>query len=128
MVENDDQLFVFGDGSDANHFQIGFSTKALLAHIKTAQVYHIDCTFKVIKYFYPLLVFGCTYIDGKFHPISFMITSHEETKYFNHFFKPFNLIAKEVYSLIFNPRYIWFQMHAEHVLKVLNSCMHFVSY
>jgi hypothetical protein len=110
LVENDDQLFVFGDnsgdGSDTNHFQMGFTSKALLSHIKTAQVYHIDCTYKVIKYFYPLLVFGCTDIDGKFHPISFMITSHEETKDFSHFFESLNLIAKEIYDINFNPKYI----------------------
>jgi hypothetical protein len=38
LVENDDQLFVYGDGSDTNIFQMGFTSKALLSHIKTAQV------------------------------------------------------------------------------------------
>ena len=91
------ELFVFGeqigDGSEEDHFHLGFTSEKLIKNMVVFNnngTYHIDCTYKIIKYMYPLIVFGFTDITRKFFPIAFMLTSHETTEDFNHFFE--NLI------------------------------------
>ena len=52
----DHRLFTFGvqlgDGSDAEHFHLGMTSKTLLENITRASgnTYAFDCTYKVIKY------------------------------------------------------------------------------
>ena len=47
-------MFVFGekelgDGSDENHFHLGFSTINLMKNIVITELFHIDCTYKIKK-------------------------------------------------------------------------------
>lgn len=48
-------------------------------------MFHIDCTYKIVKYGYPLIVFGTTDLKRKFYPIAYMLTSHEQQKDFDYF-------------------------------------------
>lgn len=57
-------------------------------------VFHIDCTYKIIKYNYPLIVFGFTDIRRQFFPIVFMQTSHEKKRDFVYFFNNLLKICK----------------------------------
>lgn len=84
-----------GDGSDASHFHLGITTKNLLKNIEICGMFHLDCTYKVLKYGFPLIVYGVTDITRKFHPISFMITSHEQENDFTHFWKSMLLVCSQ---------------------------------
>lgn len=59
---SDDEMFFFGanfgDGSDSNHFQLGFTSKALLKRLNYCNVLHMDATYKIVKYCFPLIVYG----------------------------------------------------------------------
>ena len=92
---NEFELIIFGDemgnGSDQSHFHLGFTTAKLLLRIKCLSdgCYHIDATYKIVKYSYPLIVFGFSDRSRKFYPIAFMFTSHEEVRDYEHFFDSF---------------------------------------
>jgi hypothetical protein len=109
-VENDDELFVFGgkfgNGADDDHFQIGFTSIVLLERIFISIIFRIDCTYKIIKYFYPVIVFGITDINHKFFPIAFMITSHETEADFKWYFNTLKDLIYDVFSYKFEPQYI----------------------
>lgn len=71
----DDELLVFcekfGIGTDDDHFSLGFSSRKLIKRIEDFEVnekgvYHIDLTYKIVKYNYPLLVFGFKDVQRKF--------------------------------------------------------------
>jgi hypothetical protein len=85
-----------GNGTDESHFNICFSTLKLLKRLENIGMFHVDCTYKIIKYFYPLLVFGITDYDRHFHPIAFMVTSHETEEDFKYFFVSLNTIANDL--------------------------------
>ena len=51
---------VIGNGTDKSHFNACFSSLKLLQKLDNIGQFHVDCTYKIIKYFYPLLVFGIT--------------------------------------------------------------------
>ena len=70
-----------GDGSDDAHFQLGFTSRTLLQKLLLLGMFHLDATYKIIRYFYPVIIFVI-----KFFPIVFMITSHEKTVDYIHFF------------------------------------------
>ena len=46
------------------------TSKKLLSYLDRKGVYHIDCTYKLIKNGFP--VFGVTDLHGRFHPLSFI--------------------------------------------------------
>jgi hypothetical protein len=48
-----------------------------MSNIEKSGVHHIDGTYKITTYGFPLVIYGVTDICGIFHPIAFMITSHE---------------------------------------------------
>jgi hypothetical protein len=59
-----------GDGRDDNPFRLAFTSYKLLQTIQEYDannrgVYHLDCTYKIVKYNYPLLVFGFTDLDSR---------------------------------------------------------------
>ena len=85
--KDDDCMFFFdemlNDGSDDNYFQLGF---------------HIDATYKLIKYFYPLIVF--TDLNHKFYPIAFMITSHEIAVDYVNFFSKLKEVSFKLIEMI----------------------------
>ena len=47
------------------------------ANVDKKGVHHIDATYKITTYEFPLIVYGVSDSVGKFHPVSFMISSHE---------------------------------------------------
>ena len=67
-------------------------------------MFHLDCTYKIIKYNFPLLIFGCTDIRRKFRPIAFAFISHEQEEDFTHFFTNLNKVAEalRMYILTFH--------------------------
>jgi hypothetical protein len=86
-----DKLFVFGEhlgsGSDDDHFYLGFTTLNLLKRIEYSNyLFHIDATYKIIKYLFPLVIFGFTDISRKFHVVAYMFVSHEQETDYQHFF------------------------------------------
>ena len=79
-VTTDDALFTFGielgDGSDQNHFHLGFTSVKLIKQIEEFQnrvCYHIDATYKIVKYLYRLIVFGFSNIQRQFFPTAFVL-------------------------------------------------------
>ncbi len=46
---------VFGDGTDENHVHLGITSKSLLENIHKSDIFHIDTTYKIIKYNFPLI-------------------------------------------------------------------------
>ena len=67
------------------------TNKKLLRLINQGRIFHLDCTYKIIKYFYPVIIFGCTDIDQRFYPICIMVKSHEQESDFIKFFESLNL-------------------------------------
>jgi hypothetical protein len=107
---SDEEAFVFGckldDGTDKDHFQLGITSHKLLSRLKEGQLFHLDATYKIIKYFYLVILFGSTDINRVFFPICFIITSHEKTSNFIHFFESLNAIAQKCLDFGFQPRFI----------------------
>ena len=107
-----DELFVFGlrigDGSDDDHFNLCFSSKDLISVASKARMFHLDCTYKILKYMYPLLVFGVTNLQRQFIPVAFMITSHETTNDFTFFFEAFNTVVQNLFEHTFQPDFYTF--------------------
>jgi hypothetical protein len=113
----DDELFYFnvnldkdglpeiGTGKPDNHLAISMSSKKLLNNLQHKGCFHIDCTYKVIKNGFPVLVFGITDRQGHFHPIAFHITSHEEEGDFSNFYNGLIKIAKDL-DIAFEPEFI----------------------
>ena len=50
-------------------------------------MFHLDCTYNIVKYGFPVLVFGWTDLRRKFYPICYFITSHEQEIDFTFFWK-----------------------------------------
>ncbi len=105
VTYNDKGEVVLGNGNDNNHFNLCFTSAKLLERLKLGDTYHIDCTYKIVKYFFPVLVFGITDIDRVFQPIAFMITSHETRNDFEFFFTSLASIASD-FDIVFNPKII----------------------
>ncbi|CAF1014331.1 unnamed protein product [Brachionus calyciflorus] len=86
---DDDEPFYFGEeinnGSDENHFHLGITSKTLLKNMFHGLTFLFDCTYKIVKYGFPLIVFCCSDLEHKFYPILFFITSHEQENDFNFF-------------------------------------------
>ncbi len=84
------QKFFFdkiGNGSDGEHFQIGLTRKTMLSRVELNGMFHLDATYQIVKYNYPLIILGVTDITRKFHPICYMFTSHEQERDYDHFFE-----------------------------------------
>lgn len=93
-----------GDGSDEEHFHLGFSSRKLISRMKEHEamakgVFHLDATYKIVKYNYPLIVLGYTDLKRKFFPVSFMFTSHEKIDDFNHFLTSFIKVDLKLYLI-----------------------------
>jgi hypothetical protein len=85
-----------GDGADENHFSLCVTTKSLMNNIKYAYMFHLDCTYKIVKYNYPLLIFGVTDIRRKFRPVAFAFLSHEQEFDFTNFFICLSILAGRI--------------------------------
>ncbi len=72
-------------------------------HNRTA---HLDCTYKIMTTNYNLLIFGVTDIQGKFHPVAFMIINKECEEDFIHFYSSLIKFCKDEFNFVYEPRYI----------------------
>ncbi len=57
-----------------------------MGNLSLSGVHHIDATYKITTYSYHLIVNGVSDAVGKFHPASFMVTSHETEDDFSLFY------------------------------------------
>ena len=114
---SEERLLVFGvelgNGTDKSHFHLGFTTIKLMLRIKLYKdgCYHIDATYKIVKYSYPLIVFGFSDVSRKFYPVAFMFTSHEETCDYEYFFQSFFTLCTQLeiqlkIQIQFKPKFI----------------------
>ena len=108
----ENQLFTFGneigDGTDEDHFHLGFTSLKLLKNINifvNKGCYHIDATYKIVKYSYPLIVFGFSDQQRQFYPLAFMFTSHEQEADYNHFLGNFKRLCNQ-FDINFQPKFI----------------------
>jgi hypothetical protein len=108
---DEDDLFFFGeklgDGSEEHHFSLGMTCMAMLkGALKTENLFHIDATYKIIKYSYPLIIIGVSDAVHKFFPIAMMLSSHETIVDYTHFFESLNELIKERLDFEFRPKFI----------------------
>ena len=96
LKKSDKNVLFTGEGTDKSHFKARFRSVKLLKKLDNIGMFHVNCTYKIIKYFYPLLALGITDFDHHFHPIAFMVTSHETEEDFKYFFTSLDEIAKEL--------------------------------
>jgi hypothetical protein len=114
----------FGSGNDDSHFHLGITSKALLDNIHKSEIFHLDATYKIIKYGFPLIVFGVTDIRRQFHLIAFMITSHETQIDFAHFLKHLADLCERL-DICLNPKYLVQdadQAMSNAVKSIFNDC------
>ena len=71
-VTRDDEIYAFGenfgDGSESLHFQLGLTSKKMMPRVELIGMFHIDATYKIIKYNFPLIFLGITDMERRFHP------------------------------------------------------------
>ena len=68
-------------------------------------IHHIDGTYKITSYGYPLVVYGISDQCGQFHPGAIMVTSHESEKDFVNLYEGLiNLFDK--FDIEFEPEYL----------------------
>ncbi len=76
-----------GTGTDDDHFYLGFTTLNLLKRIEQSNLfYHIDATYKIIKYLFPLIIFGFTNKSNKSYVVAYMFVPHEQEIDYNYIF------------------------------------------
>lgn len=73
------------EGREEQHFHLGITSRTLLLNVQNGCVFHFDCTYKIVKYGFPVIVFGCTDIRRKLYPICYFVTSHEQECDYNVF-------------------------------------------
>ena len=128
---NDDDFFYFninfdendqpiiGNGSDNSHLNIMVSSKNLLNNLQCIGVNHLDGTYKITTNGFPLVVYGVSDIQGHFHPICFMLTSHETETDFKYFFD--GLIKQaEIMNIEYYPDYI-IKLIKLHLMRLRNA-------
>ena len=94
-----------GDGSDENHLHVCMTSRKLMSNIESNGIHHIDGTYRITVYGFPLIVYGVTDQCGQFHPICYMITSHETEDDFDEFYQGLIELA-EVMDLSYDPEFI----------------------
>lgn len=105
LKKDDNQEIIFGDGSEQDHLNLMVTSKYLLSFLSKRGVFHIDGTYKITSHGYPLVIFGLTDIQGKFHPIVFMITSHETELDFHYLYSGLIQIAHQL-DINHDPKFI----------------------
>ena len=68
-------------------------------------IHHIDGTYRITTHGFPLVVYGLSDQVGRFHPVSFMITSHETIPDFDIFYGGMVDLA-DLFDIEFDPEYI----------------------
>ncbi len=78
---------ILGNGSDNDHFHVHLTSKRLLENLSNNGIHHIDGTYRITTHGFPLVVYGISDQVGRFHPVSFMLTSHETIVDFEDFYQ-----------------------------------------
>ena len=68
-------------------------------------IHHIDGTYRITTHGFPLIVYGISDQVGRFHPVSFMLTSHETQVDFDEFYKGLINLAN-FFNIEYDPEYI----------------------
>ena len=84
------------EGDENNHFHLGITSKQLLKNVYNASTFHFDCTYRIVKYGFPVIVFRFTDLRRKFFPICYFVTSHEQEIDFNFFWTSLFKIANSL--------------------------------
>ena len=83
-----------GVGTEENPFRLYWcSKKALNNWSEFSKTDHLDCTYKILKYGFPVLVDGFTDINREFHPGAFGVQSHEREVDFDHYQQAFKKLC-----------------------------------
>ena len=69
-------------------------------------IYHIDCTYKIEVYRFPVLIFGRSDLAGQFFPMAICLMSHETTKDFAKFYRLLKTILLDLFNLYMKPTFI----------------------
>ena len=83
--------------------------------------FNIDATYKIVKYCYPLIVFGFSDVKRQFFPVAFMFTSHEETGDYVHFYASFKQLCARL-KISFKPKYMMSDA-SKAMLKATKQCL-----
>ena len=67
-----------------------------LTNSKTAVLIIWTPHIKIVKYCYPLIVFGLTDIMRQCIPVAFMFTTHETTDDYNYFFESLKIVCERL--------------------------------
>lgn len=68
-------------------------------------IHQIDGTYRITTHGFPLIVYGISDQVGRFHPVSFMLTSHETQVDFDEFYKGLINLAN-FFNIEYDPEYI----------------------
>ena len=68
-------------------------------------MFHVDATYQIVKYNYPLMILGVSDMARQFHPICYMFTSHEKEEDYDHFFQSI-IVECESFGFKFEPKFI----------------------
>lgn len=91
---------------DELFFRFAVTTKSLLGNALKSHLIHADATYKLNWQGFPLLLFGCTDLQRKFHPISFGCCTSETTEDFTFMFNAIKEGIRTHYSQAFEPKYL----------------------
>jgi hypothetical protein len=115
---------VIGTGIDENHLNVLMTSKKLFKRLfedlDQPSLYHLDATHKITKNGFPLVIFGRSDIHRVFHPICFMLTSHETESDFFYLFDEIKKLAKH-FGHDFKPDFILTDA-CKASLKAIKSC------
>ena len=95
---------IIGDG-EKERVHIMLTSKKLMRNIEYKGTHHIDGTYKITCFGYPLIVYGVSDHCGHFHPVCFAIVSGEKTEEFKHFYHELIDLCVEL-KLKFMPEFI----------------------
>jgi hypothetical protein len=81
------------------------TSKKLMRNIQYRGIHHIDGTYKITCFGYPLIVYGVSDHAGHFHPVCFSIVSRESAEEFQKFYQSIINLCDEL-KLKYMPEYI----------------------
>ena len=96
---------ILGDGSDENHLNVMLTSKRLMQNLANNGIHHIDGTYRITVHGFPLIVYGVSDQVGRFHPVCFMITSHETEEDFKFFYTGLVNLA-ESFDVEYDPEFL----------------------
>jgi hypothetical protein len=82
---------------------LSYSKQMLINMAEFACTDHLDCTYKILKYGFPVLIMGFTDINREFHPANFGVQSHEREEDYNHYQAAFKSLCRRLCKyIVFN--------------------------